>query len=116
MRDFKQLLVWQRSHGLTLKIYQVTKSNFPKEEMYGLSSQMRSSSSSAPTNIAEGCGRNSEPELKRFLIIAAGSISELEYQLILARDLGYLTESEYEQLTSETIEVKKMLFAFIHKL
>ena len=116
MRDFKQLLIWQKGHQLTLKIYQVTKTSFPKEELYGLTSQIRSSSSSVPTNIAEGCGRSSEPELKRFFTISSGSISELEYQLLLARDLGYLTESKYIELNNEAIEIRKMLFAFIQKL
>jgi four helix bundle protein len=79
MRDFKQLAFWKRSHALTLKIYSLTASNFPKEEIFGLTSQMRRSSSSVPTNIAEGCGRNSNPNFRRFLIISTGSASELEY-------------------------------------
>jgi four helix bundle protein len=90
MRNFKQLIFWQRSHALTLKMYAITKSSFPKDEMYGLISQMRRSSSSVPTNIAEGCGRKSNAELKRFLVIATGSISELEYQLLLSKDLLYI--------------------------
>jgi four helix bundle protein len=79
MRDYQQLEFWQKSHKLTLQIYKITQS-FPKEETFNLTSQMRRSASSIPTNIAEGCGRNSVAELKRFLVIAAGSSSELQYQ------------------------------------
>jgi four helix bundle protein len=89
MKNFKELKIWQRSHQLVLDIYLITKS-FPKEEVYGLTSQIRRSCSSIPTNIAEGCGRNSDAELNRFLVIAMGSASELEYQLILIKDLGYI--------------------------
>jgi four helix bundle protein len=114
MRNFQDLSIWQRSHLLTLKIYSVTK-KFPKEEMFGIISQMRRSSSSIPTNIAEGCGRNSNPEMKRFLIIATGS-SELEYQLILSKDLQYLSETTYKELQNELVEIRKMIYAFIKNL
>jgi len=77
MRDFRGLSVWENSHSLTLLIYKST-SSFPKEELYGLTSQMRRSASSIPSNIAEGCGRDSQPQLARFLNIAFGSASELE--------------------------------------
>lgn len=87
MRDFKNLKVWQKSHSLTLDIYKTT-STFPKEEMYGLTSQIRWSCASIPANIAEGCGRDGEAELARFFRIGRGSASELEYHLILVRDLG----------------------------
>lgn len=83
MKNFKELLIWQRSHQLVLEIYIITKS-FPKDELFGLTSQMRRSSASIPTNIAEGCGRNSDAEMNRFLIIAQGSAAELEYQIILS--------------------------------
>jgi four helix bundle protein len=86
MQNFKELKVWQKAHRLTLDVYKVT-TRFPKDEMFGLTSQMRRSSASIPTNIAEGCGRDSRAELARFLSIAMGSASELEYQLILAKDL-----------------------------
>ena len=85
MRNFQDLSIWSKSHLLTLKVYSITK-NFPKEEMFGLISQMRRSTSSIPTNIAEGCGRSTNPDFKRFLIIATGSSSELECQLILAKE------------------------------
>lgn len=77
---------------------------------------MKRSSSSVPTNIAEGCGRNSDAELGRFLTIASGSISELEYQVLLAKDLGYLPENLSKELTDEIIEIRKMIYSFIHKL
>jgi four helix bundle protein len=86
MRDFQELAIWQRSHQLTLRIYKLTNS-FPSSEIYGLISQMPKSASSIPTNIAEGCGKGSNAELRRFLFIASGSRSELEYQLILSKDL-----------------------------
>jgi len=114
MRNFQELSIWLKSHLLTLKIYSVTK-NFPKDEMFGIISQMRRSSSSIPTNIAEGCGRNSNREMKRFLIIATGSCSELEYQLILSKDLKYLIETTYKELESELIEIRKMIYAFTKK-
>jgi four helix bundle protein len=89
MKDFRELKVWEKSHRLALKVYNAT-TKFPKEELYGLTSQMRRSSVSVPTNIAEGCGRNRDSELNRFFEIAMGSASELEYLFLLARDLGFL--------------------------
>ena len=115
MKDFKELNVWQKSHELTLKVYQSTRA-FPKEELYGLTSQMRRSSASIPANIAEGCGRKGDAELARFLQIAMGSASELEYHLLLANDLGLLERSLYNSLNSAVCEVKRMLAAFILKL
>lgn len=115
MRDFQQLAIWQRSHAITLKVYSYSQS-FPPSELYGLTSQMRRSASSVPTNIAEGCGRSSNAELNRFLIIASGSASELQYQTILAKDLGYLSENLFKELEGEIIEVRKMLYSFSQKL
>jgi len=112
MRNFQELTIWAKSHSLTLKIYSATQT-FPKEEMFGLVSQMRRSSSSIPTNIAEGCGRNSNPDFKRFLVIATSSSSELEYQLILSKDLNYLSEPAFKELTNELIEIRKMIYSFI---
>ena len=100
---------------ITLKIYSTTKS-FPKEEMFGLISQMRRSASSIPTNIAEGCGRNSNPDFKRFLVMAAGSSSELEYQLFLSKDLKFLSDSKFKELENETIEIRKMIHSFIKNI
>lgn len=115
MRDFRELKVWGKSHHLTLSIYKITVI-FPREELYGLTSQIRRASVSIPANIAEGCGRNGVAELARFLHIAMGSASELEYHLLLAHDLNFIAESDYESLIQSVIEVKKMLAAFIQKL
>ena len=115
MRNFNELVIWQKSHQLTLKIYLLSYT-FPKDELYGLVSQMRRSSSSIPTNIAEGCGRNSNPDMRRFLIIASGSCSELEYQLLLIKDLKYLPETQYKELSDAVIEIRKMIHAFIKNL
>jgi four helix bundle protein len=115
MQDFHDLKVWQKSHCLTLTVYRATRS-FPKEELYGLTSQMRRSSSSIPANIAEGCGRNGKMELARFLQIAMGSASELEYHLQLALDLKLLKEIDYRDIVKEVIELKRMLTAFLKKL
>jgi four helix bundle protein len=115
MKDFHNLKVWERAHKLTLSIYILTK-EFPKDELYGLTNQMRRSSSSIPTNIAEGCGRGSQAELTRFFYLAMGSSSELEYQLILAHDLHYMDDKAYLDLSAELSEVRRMLNAFIQKI
>lgn len=115
MRNFHQLTIWQKSHQLTLKIYFLTL-KFPREETYNLVSQMRRSSSSIPTNIAEGCGRNSDAEMKRFLTISSGSVSELEYQLLLSKELKYISDSVYEDLVGSTIEIRKIIYSFIKSL
>lgn len=115
MRDFMKLDLWQRSHQLTLKIYRITKS-FPKDEIFGLVSQMRRSSSSMPTNIAEGCGRRTNPELRRFFDFAAGSSSELQYQIILSKELNYISETDFQELHDETVSIRKMIYAYTIKL
>jgi four helix bundle protein len=115
MKDFRQLKVWEKSHQLALAVYKATK-DFPKEELYGLTSQIRRSSMSIPTNIAEGCGRNTDKEFARFLQIAMGSASETEYQLILARDLGFLSQDSYGALQNEVEEVKRMLASLLKTL
>ncbi|HNR08238.1 MAG TPA: four helix bundle protein [Saprospiraceae bacterium] len=114
MRNFYDLKVWKLSHELTLKIYG-TVISFPPEELFGLRSQMRRSSSSIPTNLAEGCGRNSNPDFKRFVNIAIGSTSELEYQLLLAKDLKYLNEPTFIELTNNVIEIRRMLISLYKK-
>jgi four helix bundle protein len=97
------------------RVYNLTQS-FPKEEFYGLVSQMRRSASSIPTNIAEGCGRNSSPELNRFLVIAAGSSSELQYQFILSRDLKYISDPIFKELFDEITQIRKMIYSYCEKL
>ncbi len=115
MQNFRNLNVWHRGHQLTLEIYKVTKS-FPKNELYGLTSQLRRACSSIPTNLAEGCGQGSDAQLARFAQIAMGSASEVEYHLLLAKDLEYLSETIYSQLNAQIIEIKKMLTSFVKKL
>lgn len=99
MKDFHELKVWHKAHQLALAVYRLTAS-FPREELYGLTSQLRRSSSSIPANLAEGCGRNGDAELARFCSIAAGSASELEYQLLLAKDLELIKVGDYENWLS----------------
>jgi four helix bundle protein len=111
MRDFRKIQVWQKSHELTLRLYKVT-SVFPKDELYGLTSQIRRASSSIPANIAEGCGRNTQTELARFVHIASGSASELDYHLLLAYDLGLIEKGIYQELEKEISEIKRMLHGF----
>lgn len=115
MRNFLNLEIWKKSHLLTLKIYKITK-HFPKDEMFGLTSQMRRSSSSIPTNIAEGCGRNSNAQLANFLQIATGSSSELQYQIILSKDLSYITEEVFNELHTDVVDIRKMIFGYWDKL
>jgi len=115
MRDFRELKVWHKAHALALDVYRVTKL-FPKEELYGLTSQMRRASASIGANIAEGAGKNSRPELARFLQIALGSASELEHHLLSARDLGYLVAEIHQKLWEQVVETKKMLSGFIQYL
>ena len=115
MKNFRELKVWEKAHHLAVAVYKLT-TTFPKDELYGLASQIRRSSVSIPANIAEGCGRDGDAELARFLQIAMGSASEVEYHLLLARDLNLLKESDYEQLASDVTDVKRMLASFIQKL
>ena len=115
MKDFRQLKVWEKSHLLALAIYKATR-EFPKEELYGLTSQIRRASMSIPTNIAEGCGRNTDADFARFLQMAMGSASETEYQLILARDLEFLSKDSYEKLHNDVEEVKRMLASLLKTL
>lgn len=115
MKDFRSLQIWKKAHTLTLDIYRATK-KFPKDEIFGLVSQIRRSSASISTNIAEGCGRDGDAELGRFLQIARGSASEVENHLLLARDLDYLEEKVFDDLSSRVVELKRMLTGFIFKL
>jgi four helix bundle protein len=115
MKDFRDLKVWGKAHSLTLACYQATES-FPKQETFGLVSQIRRSASSIAANIAEGCGRRGNGELHRFLQVAAGSASELEYHLLLARDLNFLNVAHHENLQAQVEEVKRMLSSLSRKV
>ena len=115
MKDFRTLKVWQKAHQFALAVYKATKT-FPREELYGLTSQIRRSSMSIPTNIAEGAGRFTDKDFARFLQISMGSASEAEYQLLLARDLGFMNDEQYNTLQSQIVEVKKMLASFLRTL
>jgi four helix bundle protein len=107
--------VWQKAHQLTLETYQATQS-FPADECYGLTSQMRRAAASIPANIAEGCGRSTDGDFARFMQIAMGFTSELEYHLLLAHDLKILDGQLYPGLNQSVVEAKRMLTAFIQKL
>ena len=115
MRDFHKLGIWQRSHQLTLDVYKVSQA-FPKDELFGLTSQIRRAASSIPTNIAEGCGRASNKDYAHFLQIAIGSASEVEYELLLAHDLEYINDEAFNKLTSETIAIRKMIIKYQSEL
>jgi len=115
MGDFKELKVWQKAPRFVIDVYRQSRS-FPADERFGLTAHLRKSATSVPSNIAEGCGREGERELARFLSIAAGSASESEYQLLLARDLDYLLPDIHRQLDDQVNEVKRMLNSFIKTL
>jgi len=115
MRNFKDLKVWGKAHTLTLAVYRATK-RFPKDELFGLTSQIRRAALSVSANIAEGCGRRGVAEFAQFLNIAMGSASELEYHLLLARDLELLQAPDYLRLETDVSEVKRMLVSFAQKL
>ena len=110
MRNYKDLVVWEKAHKLTLAVYKET-NVFPKEERFGLTSQVRRASSSIPSNLADGCGRRSDGEMGRFVQIAMGSGAELSYHLLLCRDLGILGTAEFSRLSADLVEVMKMLSA-----
>jgi len=115
MKDFRELKVWEKSHNFVLSIYGVTK-QFPADERYGLTSQLRRAVSSIPTNIAEGCGRSSDIEFARFLEIGFSSACESDYLLLLSADLNYLNHEKQMELKKQLSEIKRMLSSFIKKL
>jgi four helix bundle protein len=115
MSDYKKLKVWEDAHKFTVDIYNITK-KFPNNEQYGLTSQIRRSSSSIPTNIVEGCGQLDNGNLIRFLGIAKGSAFETEYQLLLSKDLNYITNEEYKFLITKIQSIIHMLIALIKSL
>ncbi len=112
MQDFRELKVWQRAHELTLMVYEITR-KYPPEERFGLTQQTRRSSASIGYNIAEGCGRSTDQDFARFLWIAMGSASELDYQLLLGRDLAYMNQADYGMPLAKLTEVRKMLNSLI---
>ncbi len=115
MQDFRNLSVWQKSHQLTLATYAVSVT-FTHPRLYHLRDQMVRSAISVPANIAEGCGRAGDRDFRRFLRHSLGSACELEYHLLLARDLGLVPESNYGALASQVAEVKRMLVGLIRRL
>jgi four helix bundle protein len=112
LKDFKELKVWHKAYGLALKVYEASRS-FPREEIYGLTSQLRRSTVSIGANIAEGCGRRSDGELVRFLQIARGSASEVEHHLLLARDLKFLNAKAHRDLEAQPQEEQRMLTSLV---
>jgi len=115
MRNYKDLKVWAKAHQLTLQVYLSTK-KFPKDEIYGLTSQIRRSCISIEANLAEGCGRGSDGEMARFVHIAMGSASELDCHLLLARDLEILSPRNYEQFENLSSETRRMLSALLQAI
>lgn len=113
MKSYTELEVWKKARELVNSVYELTK-KFPKEEVFGITSQIRRSSISIPSNIAEGCGRNSEKETIHFLYIARGSLYELETQLYLSKDQTYITQGELEEIQQQVIACKKLLNGFIN--
>ena len=115
MKDFRNLRVWEKAHQLTLQIYSAT-ARFPKHELYGLTSQIRRCSVSIAANIAEGCGKRGNNEFRRYLLIASGSASELDYHLLLSRDLALLSAVHYSELAKRLSEVRRMLTSLLQKV
>lgn len=115
MQDYRNLKVWEKAHRLVLDVYAAT-GGFPKNELYGITSQLRRAIVSISTNIVEGCGRKTKPDFARFLTISVASANESEYLLLLARDLSYLTDQQFTSLTAQLIEVRKMMLGLINTL
>lgn len=115
MRDYKKYTVWELGHQITLDIYELIKT-FPREEIYGITSQMRGAAYSIPSNIVEGCGRESDAEFRRFLIISQGSASELEYFTILAHDLGYIEKDSFETISDKANKIRRSINNLINKI
>ena len=115
MQHFTELKVWQRSHAVVLELYRLT-SNFPADERFGLTSQLRRAAASVPTNIAEGAKRTGKQDYARFLNIAQGSLAETEYLVMLSQDLGYLASERAKEVLSEIPEIAGMLHALRRKV
>lgn len=115
MQDFRKLEVWRRSHAFVLRIYKISR-QLPVDERFGLRSQIRRAASSIPANIAEGCGRRGRTELRQFLHMSMGSASEVEYYLLLARDLKMIDATGHGQAEAELLEIKRMLAGLLQRL
>jgi len=115
LKDFKELRVWSKAHELAILVYKLTRA-FPRDEVYRLTSQVRRSAASIGANIAEGYGRHSDGEMTRFLQIARGSASETEYHLLLAKDLGFLQEADFQVAEQAVVVVQRMLTALVQKV
>lgn len=115
MQNYKELKVWEKSHQLVLEIYRVT-AKFPKEEMFGITSQVRRAAASIPANIAEGCGKMSQMDFAKFLNISLGSANETDYFLLLCKDLKYISETEFLELENTINTIKAMLINLITKV
>lgn len=114
-KSFRKLEIWKKAHELTLNIYRIT-ANFPKSELYGITSQIRRSASSIPANIAEGHSRNTTKQYINFLSIANGSLAETRYFIILAHDLNYMNDEEYNELEAKSMGIRKMINATMFSL
>lgn len=108
MRNYRELDVWEKSHRLTLELYRLSR-GFPRDEIYGLTSQLRRAAVSVGANLAEGCGRRTSAELARFVRIAMGSASELDYHLLLCRDFEFISSEQYDRTLQELTRIRKML-------
>lgn len=115
MQDFRNLEVWRLAHGLTLEIYKVTRA-FPSDERFGLTSQVRRAAVSVEANLAEGCGRGSDADFARFVQIALGSASEIECELLIAKDLGFLNPQAHDEIAARVQSIKRMLNALLTRL
>jgi four helix bundle protein len=115
MKDFRELQVWLKAHQMVLAAYEITRP-FPSDEKFGLTAQIRRASVSVAANIAEGCGRWGDGEFARFLQMAMGSLMEVDYECLLARDLGYLPVPKYKSMLSQINEVRRMLASLLRKV
>ena len=112
MRNYRELQVWNKAHNLTLELYRVSR-GFPREEIYGVTNQLRRAAASIGANLAEGCGRRTSTELARFVRISMGSASELDYHLLLSHDLGFMNGGDFARTANQLTEVRKMLTSFL---
>ena len=115
MHNYRELKIWQRSMDFVVRVYEIS-TNFPKEEKYGLTSQLRRCTVSVPSNISEGAGRGTNGQFKRFLEYSMGSINEVQTQIELSYRVKYISKEEYESLIDEALQIYKMILAFYNTL